>query len=240
MTHNQNICGKSALITGASRGLGAAICKELLSQGIGTLFVTARNTPHFDVICMEFEEMASEGQTIIPIDADLSQESDVYSLLNTVKSHKKNIDILINNAGFTSPHTIFEAHLSELKETMHINVFAPFLIIQNLLQSRNKFKHIINIASTAGIKGRAGWATYSSSKAALIAMSEALREELLPLGTRVSCISPGRCATDLRKTLAPHEDPSTIMQPEDVARVISFLLSDDAHFIDSENLIVRK
>ena len=107
------------------------------------------------------------------------------------------------------------------------------------MQGGNKFTHIVNIASTAGIKGRAGWATYSSSKAALIALSEALREELLPLGTRVTCISPGRCATALRKVLAPDEDPSTIMQPEHVADVIVMLLSDTGHFIDSENIVVR-
>jgi 3-oxoacyl-[acyl-carrier protein] reductase len=81
--------------------------------------------------------------------------------------------------------------------------------------------------------------TYSASKAGLIAMSEAMREELALLGTRVVCISPGRCATDLRKVLAPDEDPSTIMQPSSVADVVAVLASETGRFIDSQNLVVR-
>jgi 3-oxoacyl-[acyl-carrier protein] reductase len=70
-------------------------------------------------------------------------------------------------------------------------------------------------------------------------MSEVMKEELAIYGTRVVCISPGRCATDLRRTLAPDEDPTTIMQPEDVARVIAMLASDVGRFVDSQNLVVR-
>jgi 3-oxoacyl-[acyl-carrier protein] reductase len=81
--------------------------------------------------------------------------------------------------------------------------------------------------------------TYSASKAALINMSEVMREELAIYGTRVACISPGRCATDLRRTLAPDEDPSTIMQPEDVAAVIEMLASGPGRFIEGANLVVR-
>ena len=98
---------------------------------------------------------------------------------------------------------------------------------------------MINVASTAGINGRSGWLTYSASKAALIAMSEVMREELAIFGTRVVCISPGRCATDLRRTLAPDEDPSTIMQPEHVADVMHMLASDVGRYIDSQNIVVR-
>ena len=97
----------------------------------------------------------------------------------------------------------------------------------------------MNIASTAGINGRSGWLTYSASKAAMIAMSQVMKEELAIYGTRVVTISPGRCATALRRTLAPDEDPSTIMQPEDVAGVIELLASDHGRFVDSQNLVVR-
>jgi 3-oxoacyl-[acyl-carrier protein] reductase len=81
--------------------------------------------------------------------------------------------------------------------------------------------------------------TYSASKAAVINMSEVMREELAIYGTRVACISPGRTATALRRVLAPDEDPSTIMQPEHVAAVIAMLASPVGKFVDSENLVVR-
>ncbi|MBO0889618.1 MAG: SDR family oxidoreductase, partial [Acidothermales bacterium] len=110
-----------------------------------------------------------------------------------------------------------------------------------LLHHGNKFELIVNIASTAGINGRSGWLTYSASKAAVINMSEVMREELSSMyGTRVVCISPGRTATDLRRTLAPEEDPTTIMQPEHVAAVIEMLASEVGRFVDSQNIVVRK
>ena len=122
---------------------------------------------------------------------------------------------------------------------MHVNFYATFVLNQWLLHAGNRFEFILNIASTAGINGRSGWLTYSASKAAMIAMSQVMKEELSIYGTRVVTISPGRCATALRRTLAPDEDPSTIMQPEDVAGVIELLASDHGRFVDSQNLVVR-
>src|SRR5699024_9933521 len=90
------------------------------------------------------------------------------------------------------------------------------------------------------INGRSGWLTYSASKAAVINMSQVMREELAIYGTRVVCLSPGRTATALRKTLAPDEDPSTIMQPGHVAQVINTMSSPVGRFIDSENVVVRQ
>ncbi len=99
---------------------------------------------------------------------------------------------------------------------------------------------ILNVASTAGSSARPGWLAYASSKAALISMSQTLSEELSEYGIRVYCISPGRCATELRKVLAPDEDPTTIMQPEHVGEVVNRLLSDDGICLDGQNIVVRK
>src|SRR5690606_33840484 len=99
---------------------------------------------------------------------------------------------------------------------------------------------ILNVASTAGSSARPGWLAYASSKAALISISQTLSEELSEYGILVYCISPGRCATELRKILAPDEDPSTIMQPEDVGDVVYHLLSDTGMCLDGQNIVVRK
>src|SRR5690606_33846749 len=99
---------------------------------------------------------------------------------------------------------------------------------------------ILNVASTAGSSARPGWLAYASSKAALISISQTLSEELSEYGILVYCISPGRCATELRKILAPDEDPSTIMQPEHVGEVVNQLLSDNGVCLDGQNIVVRK
>lgn len=150
------------------------------------------------------------------------------------------IDILINNAGYTNPEGFMDIEINDFRHTFEVNVISPFKIIQKLFQNGNHIKNIVNLASTSGIGARPGWLTYAASKAAMISMSDTLREELHVFGTNVICISPGRCATDLRKTLAPNEDPSSIMQPENVAEVVKFLLSDSGKYITSHNLIIRQ
>lgn len=127
----------------------------------------------------------------------------------------------------------------DFETTMQINLYAPFRLIQAALHRQHPLKSIINIASTAGINGRSGWLSYSASKAAMINMSEVLRDELRPYGISVVCLSPGRCATDLRRTLAPDEDPSTIMQPSEVADVVRLMLSNTGRLLLSQNLVVR-
>jgi 3-oxoacyl-[acyl-carrier protein] reductase len=236
---NENIIGKVALVTGGSKGIGAAISCMLVENGISRLLLLARRSAEYEELVCRLNELKSENQTVEAYMVDLSNSIELQGFINNLLSKKINIDILVNNAGLTIPKTVFEANIEELMATMQVNLYTPFLLIQTLLRQGNKFSHIVNIASTAGIKGRAGWSTYSSSKAALISFSQALREELLPLGSRVICISPGRCATALRKVLAPDEDQATIMQPQQVANIIRILLSDEGQFIDSENIVVR-
>lgn len=105
---------------------------------------------------------------------------------------------------------------------------------------KNKGGKILNIASTAGMTPRPGWLSYSSSKAAVISMSQTLTDELVEYGIKVYCVSPGRCATKFRKRLAPNEDPTTIMQPEEVAEVICNLISDNGNCLDGQNIVIRK
>jgi 3-oxoacyl-[acyl-carrier protein] reductase len=99
---------------------------------------------------------------------------------------------------------------------------------------------IVNIASTAGMGPRPGWITYSSSKAAMISISQTLTEELAEYGIKVYCVSPGRCATKLRAKLAPDEDSAMIMQPVEVAKVITNLLLEDEQYLDGQNIVIRK
>lgn len=232
---------RTILITGASRGIGLSTAARFLAadNDITDLILVARESQRFTDAVAALEADNPHGKRIHPYAVDLVDRAQIVGMIKDVVYRHGDVDIVINNAGFTAPAALHQVNFADFERTMAINLYAPFTIVQELLHAGSRTEVIINVASTAGINGRPGWLTYSSSKAALIAMSEVMREELAIHGTRVVCISPGRCATDLRRKLAPDEDPSTIMQPEDVAAVIEMLTSDLGRLVDSQNLVVR-
>ena len=133
--------------------------------------------------------------------------------------------------------------IENIKKTYQINVFSVFLLIRECvkyMKASNQGCKILNVASTAGITPRPGWLSYASSKAAIVSMSQTLAEELAEYRIKVYCISPGRCATALRRKLAPSEDQSQIMQPEEVGEIITQLISQNEHCLDGQNIVIRK
>lgn len=231
---------RSLLVTGASRGIGLATVERFLDDPtITDVVMVARASADFDRAVTDLQQRNPHGMRIHPLTCDMADREAVVAMAEEAYARLGGIDLLINNAGFTAPAPIHEIKWDDFERTIGVNLYAPFTLVQHLLHLGNRFEFILNVASTAGVQGRSGWLTYSSSKAAVIAMSTVMKEELAIYGTRVACISPGRCATALRRQLAPEEDPSTIMQPEDVARVIELLASDAGRFVDSQNLVVR-
>lgn len=232
---------KTMMVTGASKGIGQATVERFWNaeNDFGTFVLLARKSVEFDQLRNELAGHNPAGKRFVYYEIDLNNLDEIRALLPKILAETDSIDYLINNAGFTAPAPIHEVRFEDFERTINVNLYAPFVLTQGLLHAGNRFELILNIASTAGINGRSGWLTYSASKAAMIAMSQVMKEELSIYGTRVVTISPGRCATALRRTLAPDEDPSTIMQPEDVAGVIELLASDHGRFVDSQNLVVR-
>jgi 3-oxoacyl-[acyl-carrier protein] reductase len=232
---------RTALVTGASRGIGRATSLRLLQDDaeVDTLVVLARPSQEFNLTLAELRAHA-RGRRIVEVALDIGDRDALLGAIAQLHDAIGNVDILVNNAGYTNPIPIHQVEFADFERTMAVNVYAPFSIVQELLHRGNRFEVIVNIASTAGINGRAGWLTYSASKAALINMSEVMREELRVDDTRVVCLSPGRTATDLRRVLAPTEDPTTIMQPEQVADVIAVMLGPSGRFVDQQNVIVRR
>jgi 3-oxoacyl-[acyl-carrier protein] reductase len=228
------------LITGASRGIGASIVRKLAcdSPNAGRFVMIARKSSDYDAFIAEMRT-AYPAKAFVQLFADVGDTEQLDAAMAEIHAKGIVVDGVINNAGYTNPKSINEIVIDDFLYTLKTNLVAPFSIVQNLIKSGYAPKLVINIASTAGMNGRPGWLTYSASKAGLINMTDVMRQELKVYGTRVICISPGRCATDLRKTWAPDEDPKTIMQPQDVADVIAVLVSDVGRLIDSQNLVVR-
>jgi 3-oxoacyl-[acyl-carrier protein] reductase len=229
------------MVTGASKGIGAATVERFFyaDNDVTDFVLLARQSSAFTAFTEKLRADNPYDKKTTAYVIDLADRPRTVGLMNDVMDNHGKVDILVNNAGYTAPCAMQQVDFDDFERTISVNLYAPFTIVQELLHMGNTFELIVNIASTAGMNGRPGWLTYSASKAALITMSEVMKEELAIYGTRVVCISPGRCATDLRKTLAPDEDPSTIMQPAHVAGVIEMLASDIGRFVDSRNLVVR-
>ena len=233
---------KTALVTGASRGIGLETTRRFIlnNDDITTVVMFARASEDFEKNVADLEAELPIGRRLVPITVDVGDREALKEAVSRAYEQVGNIDILVNNAGYTNPVPLQQVDMADFEKTINVNLYGPFTIVQTLLNLGNRFDLIVNIASTAGINGRSGWLTYSASKAAVINMSQVMREELAIYGTRVVCLSPGRTATALRKTLAPDEDPSTIMQPGHVAQVINTMSSPVGRFIDSENIVVRQ
>ena len=231
---------KTVLVTGASKGIGLSIVKSLLEDKEINyrMILIARSS---DIYSKIVSDLKSKYQNqIIDFKCDLGSTRDTDKIIKNIIKQGFKIDILVNNAGYTNPVSFLDIEIDDFRHTLEVNLITPFKIIKELYKSGNHLEHIINLGSTSGIGARPGWLTYAASKAAIISMSDTLREELHIFGTNVVCISPGRCATDLRKTLAPDEDPTTIMQPENVADVVKFLISKDGKYVTSQNIIIRQ
>lgn len=230
----------TAVITGASRGIGRETAFALSSAGsaFDKLVLVARRSDRFEQTLEDVRSNAVDTE-IVAIEADLANPDIAEDVFDTIDDRELEVNTIINNAGFTKPASINETRLEDFELTMRVNLYSPFRIIQTAIRRNHPLKKIINIASTAGMNGRAGWLSYSASKAAMINMSEVLRDELKPYNIDVVCLSPGRCATDLRKALAPDEDPSTIMQPDQVAEIIKLMTSRTGELLHSQNLVVR-
>jgi 3-oxoacyl-[acyl-carrier protein] reductase len=225
---------KIVIVTGASRGIGIEISVSLIKQG-ATVILASR-----DIDLIEERVAGLEGSYLIH-KTDVADENSIKLLVDTVIAKYGHIDVLINNAGFVEPKSLFETTIDNWNKTLAVNLTGVFLTTKEVSRYMKKTGgKIINIASTAGLSPRPGWSAYAASKAGLINFSETMAEELREYNIKVFIIAPGRTATDLRRRLAPNEDPKTIMQPDKIANIVNFMLSDNADVIEGQVVLVRE
>lgn len=232
---------RTCIITGGGDGIGKATAYRLSKTAYFDAYVLlGRNVESMEKTA-EIMKHNSENLKVGVYQIDFSQPEQIPELMAQVTKHFPYITGLLNIAGYTEPLSLFSTSLESFEHTYKVNVYSAFMLIRECArQMKNSGGKIVNVASTAGTTPRPGWLSYASSKAAVISMSQTLTEELSEYGIKVYCISPGRCATKLRKRLAPDEDPSTIMQPNDVAEVICKLVSPDEQCMDGQNIVIRK
>lgn len=230
--------GKVCVITGASQGIGRAAAVEMSRQpDVETIILVARSASG---IAATAEAMVP-GKVVRQHPYDLGDLDGIPGLVEGICVEHGGIDLLLNIAGYAEPRSLLDTTAENLVRTFNINVFSMLVLIREFVRFNDgRPAKILNVASTAGITARPGWVAYAASKAAVVSLSATLAEELAGSGIKIYTISPGRTATELRRTLAPDEDPSTIMQPEQVARVIKTLMADEELTLDGQNIIVRQ
>ena len=227
------------IITGPGSGIGRATAIQLARRGYYDSFaLLGRNT---EEIQRTMEEMRKYNGSVRFFQVDFSSPEAIPALVQDIHDSMGEIVALYNIAGYTDPQPLLTTSLESFDQTFRVNVYSPFLLMRECVKyMKSRGGKILNVASTAGMTPRPGWLSYASSKAALISMSQTLTEELSEYGIMVYCVSPGRCATKLRRRLAPDEDPSTIMQPHEVAEVICNLMDPKERCLDGQNIVIRK
>jgi NAD(P)-dependent dehydrogenase (short-subunit alcohol dehydrogenase family) len=228
---------KGCIITGASKGIGRAVAVRMSREAdVGPIALVARSEQGLRETAAL---MAGDRAVLLP--CDLGDLSAIPDLVGQAQRALGGIGMLLNIAGYTEPASLMDITDENISRTFTVNVFAALAMARECVRyMRADGGKILNVASTAGTTPRPGWLTYAASKAAVISLSQTLSEELSEYNIQVYCLSPGRCATDMRHRLAPEEDPAQIMQPERVAEIIATLMRDGANCLDGQNIIVRQ
>jgi len=235
-----NLQGKVALVTGGSRGIGAAICRNLAAEGVHIGFNYNSNPEAAEALVAE---LGSAGVKAAAVQADLGEEASVLNLIGQVTNQLGAIDILINNAA-VCPNGPLESYSWEVWDrTFRVNVTGAFVACREMAKSwrpRQARGKIVNIVSQAAFVGStSGHLPYDSSKGALVSMTRALARELGPDGINVNAVAPGMVKTEMvAKKLEAKLDfylsripLKRIADPDEIANIVTFLASDAASYI---------
>lgn len=215
--------GQTALVTGAGRGIGAAISGMLAESGAAVV-LAARSNDELEQVA---ERIRGAGGTAFARATDISDESEVTSLFRFIAGQSGRLDILVNNAGVGRFGPVREFPVSEFDHVLAVNLRGAFLCCREAMSVmvRRKSGTIINVASVVGFRGYENQAAYTASKHGVMGLTKALAIEAQSHNIRVSAVLPGGVDTALVREARPDLNASALMQPVDIAQAIEYLLS---------------
>jgi len=237
------LTGEIALVTGASRGIGAAIADELAAQG-ATVIGTATSEAGAKAIADRLAANGGYGRVL-----DVSNGESVDALIDSIAKDIGPVSILVNNAGITRDNLLMRMKDEDWQAILDTNLTSVYRTSKAVMRAMMKARkgRIINIASVVGVTGNAGQTNYAAAKAGIIAFSKSLAKEIGSRGITVNVVAPGYIATDMTKDL-PEEAKQALMgqialgrlgDPADIARAVAFLAGPSAAYITGETLHVN-
>jgi 3-oxoacyl-[acyl-carrier protein] reductase len=239
-----DLTGKTALVTGGSRGLGRAIALALAGQGAD---VAVNYRGNADAAEEAAQQVADMGRRSITIQGDTSEGRDACeAIVKAALDGLGSIDILVNNAGITRDNLLMRMDADEWDAVIDTNLSGPFWMTRAIARPMLKARsgRIINMSSAAGRMGNAGQANYAAAKAGVINMTRAMAVQLAPYKIRVNCVVPNRSGSpvgyddDVAGSRTFENLAGRLGTPEDQAKAALFLVSDDSEFIIGHPLVV--
>lgn len=237
--------GKNALVTGASRGIGRTIALELARQGANVAVNYAGSEEKAEAVV---EELKKFGVKAFKIQADVSRETSVKAMVKEVINQLGSLDMLVNNAGVTRDNLLMRMKEEEFDEVIQTNLKGVFLCTKAVTRQmmKQRFGRIVNVASIVGVSGNPGQANYVAAKAGVIGLTKTAAKELASRNILVNAVAPGFISTDMTDVLTEEQKEKMLAMiplaklgsPEDVAKVVRFLVSDDASYMTGQTLHV--
>lgn len=231
--------GKTAVITGGSRGIGKAIALKLAEMG-ANIVVSYRSSSIEEVL----NEIRALGVNAIGVQGDISNSEDADKLIKTAHSEFGSLDILVNNAGITKDGLLMRMKDADFDSVINTNLKGTFNTIRSAssIMMKQRSGKIINLTSVVGITGNAGQANYASSKAGVIGLTKSVARELASRGVTCNAVAPGFIETDMTEALSEKVKEATLSTiplkklgtTEDVANLVGFLASDLSNYITGQ------
>jgi 3-oxoacyl-[acyl-carrier protein] reductase len=236
-----DLTGKVALVTGGSRGIGAAISRQLAAQGASVAINYNKSQPQAEDLRAAIK---SAGGEAIAVQGDVRVPEDAERLASQTVDSFGRLDILVNNAGFNRDTLILRMSLDDWDEVMELNLRAVFLTTKAVLRPmmKNRWGRIINIGSVSGLAGNAGQANYAAAKSGLIGFTRAVAREMGSRNITANLIAPGLVITeltkDIRKEIVEGVKQRLLIDrmgtPEDVSSMVVYLASEEAGYVTGQ------
>ena len=228
-----NFAGKTAVVTGGSRGIGRAVCLELAKGGANVVLCYAGNEAAAQETVAACE---AAGAKALAVKCDVADAQQVKNLMDEAVKTFGRIDILVNNAGITRDGLLMMMKESDFDDVISANLRGTFLCMKAVSRTmmKQRYGRIVNLSSVVGVAGNAGQANYSASKAGVIGLTKTAARELAPKGITCNAVAPGFVATDMTEKLGLDADTvaqrvplGRMARPEEIADAVAFLLQSD-------------